>query len=631
MIAVAATFTAEPLDHPIEFWLRALEIDGALRVATYNTVIQQLLDPSGIFRQNKSGLNAVLVRFEDWLRDAPTTDTASAWARLKQNAISLANALNSAVPQSSASWIFCICPASPAWDADPARRGWQVELESLLRASVESSRIEFAGHREISAAVPVAHSYDEHGDRNGHIPYTENFFAGLGTFLVRRLGVKRIPPGKVIVVDCDNTLWQGVVGEDGAAGVKFAEPHRAFQEFLVAQIERGWLLCLCSKNSAEDVWQVFDTRPDMVLKRGHVTAVRINWLPKSENLRSLAQELNLGTDAFVFFDDNPVEISEVHAGLPEVQSLLFPTTPDAYRRFASQLWAFDARATTEEDLRRKDLYADEARRRDFRQSHTSFADFLAALQLEVTIETPGKEQRPRIAQLTHRTNQFNTTTLRLDEAQLLAALESGTECLAISVRDRFGDYGLAGVVFFKNKERSLVVDALMLSCRVLGRGVEHRILAHLGSLAMAAKLDQVSIRLTPSTRNQPAADFLNRLGANHRSKAAGNSFDFNFPAAVAMAANAQPVGEAIAVEEERPKPSDPAPATKATRTRWLERIATEMPDPQLVADLAAGALRGRPPLPQHFATPESDLERMCARIWMEVLRLREVGTLDNFH
>jgi len=632
MIAVAATFTAEPLEKSVEFWLSALELKEALRFAPYNTPQQQLLDPAGLFHGNKDGLNVILVRFEDWLRELPAMANETAHALLVQRTESLSGDLNTAASVSQAAFLLCLCPPSPAWKADTSRQPWQSELESLLRQKVNSARVEIAGLMELNTAFSIADSHDAHGERTGHIPYIETFFAGLGTFLVRKLARLRLPPGKVMVVDCDNTLWRGVCGEDGAAGIDFPAPYRAFQEFLQTQIQRGWLLCVCSKNSPEDVWKVFATRPDMVLKREQIAAARINWLPKSENIRSLAEELNLGLDAFVFFDDNPVEISEVRANLPDVQALLFPTAPEAYQRFAANLWAFDERVVTKEDLRRTALYTEEVQRRNFRQSQATFDDFLAGLNLEVDIAPPTAEQIPRIAQLTQRTNQFNTTTLRLDEIQLGRLLESGTACLAISVRDRFGDYGLVGALFIREEALSLSVDALLLSCRVLGRGVEHRILAHLGTLALAKKAGHVSIRFMPSARNQPAADFLNRIGNSYRAELPSGGHVFNIPSTSAVTARPT-AGEPPLQEQhtERPAKASPIPAPALARTRWVERIATELHDIDRLVILTNGERRSRPHLPQHFAAPVSELERTCARIWMEVLRLQEVGTLDSFH
>ena len=158
---------------------------------------------------------------------------------------------------------------------------------------------------------PVADYHDPQRDQLGHIPYTPLFFAALGTILARRIHALLNPPHKVVVLDCDNTLWKGVVGEEGVAGITIPTAWMGLQRFMVELAGKGFLLCLCSKNDEPDVLEVFDRRPDMVLRRDHLVSWRINWQPKSQNIRSLAQELNLGLDSFIFLDDNPVECAEV--------------------------------------------------------------------------------------------------------------------------------------------------------------------------------------------------------------------------------------------------------------------------------------------------------------------------------
>ena len=286
----------------------------------------------------------------------------------------------------------------------------------------------------------------------------------------------RVPAHKVLVLDCDETLWQGVVGEDGVDGISIP-PHLAqLQQFAVDIQEKGTLICLASKNVEQGVVDVFEKRPDMVLKLEHVVARRINWEPKPSNLVALARSLNLGLDLFVFIDDNPVECALMRAELPQVVTLQLPTAGDV-TSFLSNLWTFDKTAVTEEDTRRTAMYRENAARVEFEEAATDIEAFIASLKVVTDIALPNDGEWPRLAQMTQRTNQFNFTTIRRTEPEIRTLPSFGDIVLRIKVSDRYGDYGIVGLVIVTTQGRSLAVDTFLMSCRVLGRGVEHADLA----------------------------------------------------------------------------------------------------------------------------------------------------------
>ncbi len=185
-----------------------------------------------------------------------------------------------------------------------------------------------------------AEYYDPQGDELGHIPYSLPFFSLLGTSLTRKIYSLQHSPYKVIALDCDNTLWKGVCGEDGPKGIQISESYKFLQQFIVDQIQSGMLICLCSKNNEEDVLEVFDQRDDMILKKNHLVSWKTNWDYKSVNLKSLAAELNLGLDSFIFIDDNPVECAEVKANCPEVLTLQLPQKERGYTCFSKKHMGF---------------------------------------------------------------------------------------------------------------------------------------------------------------------------------------------------------------------------------------------------------------------------------------------------
>ena len=543
-LVVAATFTADPIVKPVRFWLERLGIDLEVEIAPYHQVFQQLLDAGSAAGGNRAGVNALLVRIEDWAGSGPP-DAAAGRA-----ADDLVAALTEAAGRGGAPWVVLFCPPSPGFLETLEDRDVPSACERRVAEAAEAlSGVYVTTSRELGTLYPVAAPHDPHADRLGHVPYTPTFFTALASLLARRLYALRHPPCKVVAVDCDGTLWDGVCGEDGPLGVRLGAGHRALQEELVRQQEAGALICLCSKNVEADVAAVFDQRPEMPLGRHHLAAWRVSWDRKSESLRSLARELDLGLDSFVFLDDNPVECAEVQAGCPEVTTLRVPENPADIPHFLRHVWAFDRLKVTEEDRRRTAMYREQRQREELRQSAATLEEFLAGLELEVDVRPVAAEHLPRVAQLIQRTNQLNLTLVRRDEAQVRGVLAGAMEGLEVEVRDRFGDYGLVGAVLFEAAPDALVVDTLVLSCRVLGRGVERRLLARLGEIALGRGLARVDLPWVRGDRNQPALDFL-RAVAEPFEEPRGDGLLFRLPAEAAASSARSAGSTRSAVSEE---------------------------------------------------------------------------------
>ena len=255
--------------------------------------------------------------------------------QIDRNARDFADAVLAAVPRTASPSVVITCPPSSFMTADPESIAVIARNEATLRERLASVGIQVISGLESLTTYECPDYYDARGDELGHMPYTASGNALLATLVARAAHARLRIPAKVVIVDCDNTLWAGVCAEDGAGGVTIDGPHAALQRYLVEEHDAGVLIGLCSKNEPADVWAVFDTHPDMILKREHVVASRINWQPKSQNLQDLAGELNLGLDSFVFIDDNPVECAEVRNRTPEVVTLQFPTNDHQAAGFTS--------------------------------------------------------------------------------------------------------------------------------------------------------------------------------------------------------------------------------------------------------------------------------------------------------
>jgi len=622
-IAISATFTAEALEPVLAFWLRELKLDYQIRFASYNQVFQELLNPSGLLAGNRSGLNVLLVRFEDWVRFRDQVSIAE----LEEHVQHFVSAVRSAASAASTPMLVCVCPASPGFLSDGERTRFAARSEdSLQNAFADLSSVQLVSTTALQRLYPVPDYYDPHADELGHVPYTPEFFAALGTVIARKLHAARTSRYKVIALDCDETIWQGVCGEDGPQGVRLDDDHRALQNFMLAQREAGMLLCLCSKNNPEDVFDTFRVHPEMPLALEHFTASRLNWGPKSANLRALAEELNLALDSFILVDNSATECAEVRAGCPEVLAIALPQDAREFAGFLDHIWPFDHWSTTSEDRNRAAMYVQERDRARAARQASNLEEFLGSLNLLVKIEPMTQDQLPRVAQLTIRTNQMNFTSVRRDESEMERLLSSeGYECLTVDVDDRFGSYGLTGVMLFRANGGALAVDTFLLSCRALGRGVEHRMLARLGEIAQERGLAEVRIPFAPTPRNRPAEALLRSVGAPFEHRIPTGS-TFHFPADFLAQVSYSTANPAPGVVQERhvrgTQAAAESPLDYAAIARDLRTAA------QILQAVRAASLRRSAGAPAD--APRNRLEQQLAQMWANLLGLPSVGIHQNF-
>lgn len=322
---------------------------------------------------------------------------------------------------------------------------------------------------------------------------------------------------KALAVDLDNTLWGGVIGEDGLAGIRLSleaggAPYQALQRVLIDLHARGVLLCICSKNNPEDVFEALEN-PAMLVGPRHFSAMRIDWNDKSESLRALADELNIGIDSLAFLDDNPVERARVCAELPEVMVIELPDEPAGFAQALAESPVFSRLALTQEDQERPAYYAASRKREEKKRSALTAEDFFNDLQQEAMVATLTPAMYRRVAQLTQKTNQFNLTTRRYSEREIerLHSLP-GWHVSTLRVRDRYGDNGLVGVAIVQACDYVWEIDTFLLSCRVIGRTVETALLAQLTADAREQGARELRGRFIPTRKNIPASDFYSRHG-----------------------------------------------------------------------------------------------------------------------
>jgi FkbH-like protein len=323
---------------------------------------------------------------------------------------------------------------------------------------------------------------------------------------------------KCLVLDLDNTLWGGIIGEDGLAGIRLGagvegEAFVAFQEYIRKLKNKGVILAVCSKNNEADAKEPFEKHPEMRLKLEDIAMFVANWQPKPDNLRAIAKTLDLGLDSLVFVDDNPVERAAIRQLLPEVDVIPLPEDPAYYTRALSDYLMFEARSFTSDDLKRTDQYRSRAQIVELKASATNLDDFYRSLSMKAVVAPFDDFHLPRIAQLLGKTNQFNLTTRRHGMPQLQAFLQD-SDCVHfyLRLRDRFADHGLVSLMIALRRANVLEIDTWLMSCRVLGRTVEATMLQHL--FGRANELGCTSVRgiYIPTAKNAMAKDVFAKFG-----------------------------------------------------------------------------------------------------------------------
>lgn len=319
---------------------------------------------------------------------------------------------------------------------------------------------------------------------------------------------------KCIVLDLDDTLWGGVIGEDGIDNIVLSlsppgNSFMAFQQAILDHYHRGVILAINSRNNLDDAMEVIRTHPNMILKENHFSAVRINWNDKAQNLRELAEELNIDLDSMVFLDDDPTNRELVRALLPEVETPNLPANPSEYVGFLNSLNYFDSQVITDEDKMRGNLYVTERLRKEEEKSYKNKEDFLNNLGLKLSIYEDNSSCVPRLAQLTEKTNQFNTCKKLLTEEEIKNFIKSPNHAVFHArLQDKFGDYGIIAFSLVDKKKDVWHIQSLLMSCRVFGREVEEAFMGMILKRATEERVKRMTIAFEETPKNAPAREFV---------------------------------------------------------------------------------------------------------------------------
>ncbi len=510
-VILCASFVIEPVQDYLNYWCKEFDLNVNVTFAPYNQVFQQLLNPNSLFNQNR-GINFLFIRVDDWLRDQGNKDAFEQNDFLNKTYLDFEEAIKQSRKNAIVPFVIGLVPLSPSHSfatevADHIEK-LNKKLDYLLKNIPGFYLLDL---NKIVTVYDAEEMFDSKSDEVGHLPFTQEYYAALGTYMVRKINAYKSPSYKVIALDCDNTLWKGVCGEDGPLNVVIDKNYAYVQEFLMEKYRQGFLLALSSKNNENDVWEVFDRNLGMMLKREHIAAYRINWNPKAGNIISIAKELNVGIDGFIFLDDSNFEIEQMSYSCPEVLAINLPDDPSTFFSFLNHIWQFDVFNMTEEDLQRNNLYKAEKQRNEERGNYDYLNDFLKSLNIQVEIHSLEEKDLDRAIQLTLRTNQFNLNGIRRTREDISKYIgDNETLKWIIEVRDKFGNYGNVGLLLGRQIQKTLMVETFLLSCRVLGRNVEDRLLSELHSLCVAKGLVIIKAQFLSTEKNQPFSEFLGR-------------------------------------------------------------------------------------------------------------------------
>ena len=527
-LAILRSFTVEPVV-PI---LRALAlfhgIDLIVQVGAFNAYRKELLDSGSDLYAFNPDVVILATQTRDvlpelWNNDFAVDDSDAHTARAGAEIEHLIVALRS---RSNAHLILNTLemPAYPnAGILDSQRNSGQSEAIRSVNRHIRDAAAKHLGvyvldYDALIARFGRVNWGDESKWLTMRMPLGADSFVHLASEYLRFLLPLCGRVCKALVIDLDNTIWGGIVGEDGLDGIKLGAeyPGNAYLEVQRAILDlhrRGIILAICSKNNPDDALEVFKRHDAMLLRLDHFAAMRINWKSKAENIRELAIDLNIGIDALAFLDDNPLEREEVRMLLPEVHVIDLPAGPAYFAAALRSTPVFEQLALSQEDRDRGTYYLAEQQRAQLQGSGVALDDYYRSLGMEVEISAVTSRTIARVAQLTQKTNQFNLTTRRYSEQEIESkAADAAWRVDALTATDRFGDYGLVGVAITNRIGDVCEIDSFLLSCRVIGRSVESALLSHVAREAASSGMRTLRGWYLPTRKNAPSKDFYPKHG-----------------------------------------------------------------------------------------------------------------------
>ncbi len=525
-VAMLSGFTHQPLNELFEHFLLSMGYSIQLFEGNYDNYQNEIRDPNSPLYTFAPEVVCLIPSWKHVQPNRPLTAPLSSHREGVEEAVSELRSLCSQLTERGVKNVILANFSLPSGEDFGSyraktmvsewtyRKAVNLELGLSLPPGVCLCDMEF-----LSARIGTDQSNDRKSWFESKQLGSSQFLAASARELAHVVSLAQRASKKVLVLDLDNTLWGGVIGDDGLSGVEIGdtsprgEAFKAFQRYLRSLKDRGVLLAVCSKNEEAIAKEPFEKHPEMVLRLADFVAFKANWQPKSENIRQIAQELNLGTDSLVFVDDNPAEVEIVRQFIPEVETILLGSDPSLYIDEVQRSRWFEPLTLTQEDVSRTEMYQVDKARREMASGATDMTAYLRSLEMKAQFNPFNEIDLPRIGQLVNKSNQFNLTTRRRQESELRALMNAeGNVCRSLRLSDKFGDHGLVSVIIGNVSGGTLHIDTWLMSCRVLQRQVEDVVLNELVLLARARGCLRISAEYLPTPKNALVDRLLPRLG-----------------------------------------------------------------------------------------------------------------------
>lgn len=500
-------------------------------VAPFDQVVQQAMDPQSFVRSG--GCDAILLLLDHhFFQLSPTELKEDAAIEIVNGARAQLDMVVSGltVPEAKSTLILSTIATPPVAVFGGLDRSLGVTVRGIIAAL--NHHIERIASRfglpifdvaTIAEIVGTENWFDERSWNSYKLPFSPAYARDFADRLGALLGAIRGKARKCLVLDLDNTLWSGVIGDDGIEGIDIGngtplgEAHLAVQRYALELRKRGIILAVCSKNNDETAREPFRAHEGMLLKEDDIAVFQANWVEKSTNIEAIAKNLNIGLDALVFLDDNPSERAHVRAALPMVAVPELPNEPSQYVSYLSAAGYFEALSFSQDDVLRVESYKANAQRLEVQAQSRDLGDYLSSLEMRLACRAFNKAGRARVTQLVNKSNQFHLTTRRYTETQI-EAFETGRAVMTLQARlaDRFGDMGMIGVIICTDSEKNgpkfWCIDTWVMSCRVLGRNIEQAMLRYLVNQALGNKILELRATYIPTAKNNMVREHYDRLG-----------------------------------------------------------------------------------------------------------------------
>ena len=517
-IAFVSSYTVEPLADYVQVLSAQNDLAVNCYIAPYGQFNQQLLNPQGELYRFSPQLVFLLIEVESLLVNNGSIDEQTQTSLLSH----LQGLVDAFLRYSQGVLVLNTFPAGPLWPLHVLPEGRRILLEKVNAEIVERyhghARVQLLDLDALVAYCGCRNALSSQMMSMARIPFSETFLDLLARRIVSHIVATQGLSRKCLVLDGDDTLWGGIIGEDGLDGIHIGPdwPGREYLEFQKAILElygQGVILAINSKNNLDDVMQVLNEHPHMLLREKHFASIQVSWDPKPQNMERIARQINIGLDSLVFIDDNPAECQLMRQALPQVKTLELPANPSLYARTLRETNFFARAYLTEEDKDRGQIYAAQHQRDQFQQSCVTLEEFLKSLEMVVSIRPAGREDIKRVAQLTQRTNQFNLTTRRYTEADITAMTQNPNwRIYVLRLKDKFGDNGTVGLAMAEFQPGCWRVDTFLMSCRVIGRQVEDALVDRICRDAVEAGCVTLTAEYIPTAKNNLVADFWDKMG-----------------------------------------------------------------------------------------------------------------------